>query len=381
MGFTLVELLVAAAIGLLTATVAGDALLGHLRSSERTEALERQRSDWSRASGFLEAELALSERAIGTEANIGIPAACAVASGEFRLALDLRRDLPPVIYFLRPSAPGWVGANTLWRCGPGINDDGTYNATLVVSPLLDGLDGSANGGGFAATPTGDGEMVGFALTLRGLASRSFSQPDNGHTRISPLYSRPSDLDLCGAANMVKLAGTTGADTLTMAIGQVQAGEDVLICGFGGGDTIRGSQANDILECGRNGTNNTAACFLFGKGGNDVLRGGDGPDWLDGDSRDPGDPGSDGNDVLVGGSVNDTLSGGGGQNSYLPGLGNARVVGGSGLDIVFLNGTRAATTISSCSRSSCTISSSTEGTDTLSGVEILIFRDARYDIPD
>lgn len=378
MGFTLVELLVAAAIGLLTATVAGDALLGHLRSSERAEALERQRSDWSRASGFLEAELALSERAIGTEANIGIPAACNVGSGQFRLALDLRRDLPPVIYFLRPSDPGWVGANTLWRCGPAINDDGTYNATLVRSPLLDGLDGSAGGGGFAATPTGDGEMVSFALTLRGQASRSFSQPDSGNTRISPLYSRPSDLELCGAANMVKLAGSAGADTLTMQIGQVNLGEDVLICGFGGGDTIRGSQANDILECG--GTD-TAACFLWGKGGNDVLRGGWGNDWLDGDTRDAGDLGSDGNDVLVGGAGNDTLSGGGGQNSFLPGAGNDRVIGSSGLDIVFLNGNRAATTISSCSRSSCTISSSSDGTDTLSGVEILIFRDARYDIPD
>ena len=106
MGFTLVELLVAAAIGLLTATVAGDALLSHLRTSERAEALERQRSDWSRASGFLEAELALSERAIGNEANIGIPAACNVAGGQFCLALDLRRDLPPVIYFLRPYDPG-----------------------------------------------------------------------------------------------------------------------------------------------------------------------------------------------------------------------------------------------------------------------------------
>mgnify|MGYP003334812271 FL=1 len=249
------------------------------------------------------------------------------------------------------------------------------------APLLDGLDGSASGGGFAATPTGDDEMVAFALTLRGLASRSFSQPDNGHTRISPLYSRPSDLELCGAANMVKLAGSAGADTLTMAIGQVQAGEDVLICGFGGGDTIRGSHANDILECGRNGSSDTAACSLWGKGGNDVLRGGDGNDWLDGDNRAAGDVGSDGNDVLVGGAGHDTLSGGGGQNSYLPGAGNDRVIGGSGLDIVFLNGNRAATTIGSCSRSSCTISSSTEGTDTLSGVEILIFRDARYDIPD
>lgn len=378
MGFTLVELLVAAAIGLLTATVAGDALLGHLRSSERAEALERQRSDWSRASGFIEAELALSERAIGNEANIGLPAACAIGSGQFRLALDLRRDLPPVIYFVRPSDPGWLGANTLWRCGPAINDDGTYNATLVRSPLLDGLDGSAGGGGFVATPSADGELVGFNLSLRGLASRSFSQADSGHTRISPLYSRPSDLDLCGAANLVRLSGTSSADDLTMQIGQVNLGEDVLICGFGGGDTIRGSQANDILECG--GTD-TAACFVWGKAGNDVLRGGLGNDWLDGDTRDAGDIGSDGNDVLVGAAGNDSLSGGGGQNSYLPGAGNDRVIGSSGLDIVFLNGNRADTTISSCSRSSCTISSSAEGTDTLTGVEILIFRDARYDIPD
>ncbi|MCF8133044.1 MAG: hypothetical protein K9J72_07975 [Synechococcus sp. Tobar2m-G35] len=381
MGFTLVELLVAAAIGLLTATVAGETLLGHLRSSERAEALERQRSDWSRTSGFLEAELALSERAIGTEANIGIPAACAVGSGEFRLALDLRRDLPPVIYFVRPSDPGWLGANTLWRCGPTINDDGTYRAALVRSPLLDGLDGGAESGGFLATPEPDGEMVSFKLTLRGQASRSFSQPDRGHTRISPLYSRPSDLDLCGAANMVKLAGTASADDLTMQIGQVNLGEDVLICGFGGGDTIRGSQANDILECGRNGTADTSACFLWGKAGNDVLRGGPGADSLDGDTRTSTDLGSDGNDVLTGGSGNDTLSGGDGQNSYLPGAGNDRVIGGSGLDIVFLNGNRADTTIVTCSKASCSVSSASEGTDTLSGVEILIFRDARYDIPD
>lgn len=29
-------------------------------------------------------------------------AACNVAAGQFRLALDLRRDLPPVIYYLQP---------------------------------------------------------------------------------------------------------------------------------------------------------------------------------------------------------------------------------------------------------------------------------------
>ena len=64
MGFTLTELLVAVIIALITATVSGQALRSHLESTEKAEAMERQRDDWSRTTSFIEAEIALSERLI-----------------------------------------------------------------------------------------------------------------------------------------------------------------------------------------------------------------------------------------------------------------------------------------------------------------------------
>jgi len=42
-GFSLVEILVAGLVSLLTAYVAGDVLLSHLRSAERAESIEQQR--------------------------------------------------------------------------------------------------------------------------------------------------------------------------------------------------------------------------------------------------------------------------------------------------------------------------------------------------
>ena len=165
-GLTLPELLIAAAIGLLTVGVAGDLLLSHLRSSERAEAMERQRSDWARTTGFIEAEVALSERVIANAANIEIPAACGFSSDAFRLGLDLRRDLPPVIYAVRPSSEGWLPQNTLWRCGPNLNNDGSYNASLSLAPLLDGLDGSASGAGFSGSASTDGKRANFAPVLK-----------------------------------------------------------------------------------------------------------------------------------------------------------------------------------------------------------------------
>ena len=73
MGFTLTELLVAAFIGMLTATVAGQTLVSHLQSSEKAEAMERQRNDWSRTTSFIEAEIALSEHLIKDSGNVLIP--------------------------------------------------------------------------------------------------------------------------------------------------------------------------------------------------------------------------------------------------------------------------------------------------------------------
>ena len=375
-GFTLPELLIAAAISLLTATVAGDLLISHIRSSERAEAMERQRSDWSRTTSFIEAEVALSERVIDAVNNIGIPAACGFNNNEFRLGLDLRRDLPPVIYAIKPSTSGWLPHNTLWRCGPGLNNDGSYNNTLTLAPILDGLDGSANGAGFIASASSDAKQAAFTLALKGHAKVTYSQQDSAHTRISPLYSRPNENSLCDAANLVRLEGSANqADTLVMSIAQVEVGEDVLICGRGfgtsavgaSGDNITGSDgANDILEAGDYGR-----ATLDGKGGNDVLRGTLEADILNGGS---------GDDVLIGRDGNDTLNGGSEQNSYLPGSGNDAVNGGSNLDVVFFSGNRSSYTLNSCSKTSCSVTGP-DGIDTLQNVEILIFQDARVDLPD
>ena len=375
-GFSLAELLIATAISLITAAVAADLLIAHLRSGERAEALERQRTDWARTSGFIEAEVALSERVIDQAANIAIPSSCGISATQFRLGLDLRRDLPPVIYGLLPSSNGWLSDNTLWRCGPGINNDGSYNNTLSKAPILDGLDNSSGGNGFLAAASSDRKQANFTLALKGHARVTYQQADSAQTRVNPLYSRPSENSLCDSANLVRLEGSSNtADTLVMSIGQVRVGEDILICGrgFGSGaagaigDNITGSTANDILEAGDYGK-----ATLNGLSGNDVLRG-----TLEADSL----FGGDGDDVLIGRSGNDKLDGGNGQNSYLPGAGDDSVTGGTGLDIVFFSGNRSSYTLSGgCSKKSCTVSGP-EGTDTLSSAEILIFKDARVDLPD
>ena len=375
-GITLPELLIAVAISLLTATVAGDLLISHIRSSERAEAMVRQRSDWSRTTSFIEAEVALSERVIDLARNIAIPVACGFNDDQFRIGLDLRRDLPPVIYAIKPSTTGWLPQNTLWRCGPGLNNDGSYNSILTLAPIVDGLDGSADGAGFTATASTDAKQAAFTLALKGHAKVTYSQQDSAHTRISPLYSRPNENSLCDAANLVRLEGSADkADSLVMSIAQVQVGEDVLICGrgFGSsavgaqGDNITGSDgANDILEAGDYGR-----ATLDGKGGNDVLRGTLEADILNGGS---------GDDVLIGRDGHDTMTGGSEQNSYLPGTGNDTVNGGPNLDVVFFSGQRADYTLSNCSKTSCSVSGP-DGTDTLNNVEILIFLDARVDLPD
>jgi prepilin-type N-terminal cleavage/methylation domain-containing protein len=173
-GFTLTELLIATAISLLTATVAGDLLISHIRSTERAEAMERQRSDWSRTTTFIEAEVALSERVITDASKIAIPTACGFSGNDYRLGLDLRRDLPPVIYAIKPSTTGWLPQNTLWRCGPGLNNDGSYNATLTLAPILDGLDGTAAGAGFIASASDDAKQATFTLGLKGHARVTYS---------------------------------------------------------------------------------------------------------------------------------------------------------------------------------------------------------------
>ena len=91
-------------------------------------------------------------------------------------------------------------------------------------------------------------------------------------------------------------------------------------------------------------------------------------------------GGGGDDVLSGRAGNDVANGGSEQNSYLPGAGNDTVSGGANLDVVFFTGNRSSYTLNNCSKSNCSVSGP-DGTDTLTNAEILIFQDARVDLPD
>ena len=411
-GFTLLELLIAVVISLSIGSAAGSLLLSQIRSSERAEAMEQQRNDWARTTNFIEAEVALSEKVYAHKSpftgnlTISAPTECNLSDQEARLLLDLRRDLPPIIYSVKKSTDGWLDDYSLWRCGPSIDQYGAFCTKddindltsscsdlpyVSSSLLLDGLSGNQNNGfGFIAHGSpiaggvGDNKYVRFTLSLKGHSSITYSQSDAARARISPLYSRPTENSLCGAANMVKLRGKSNVaddnDTLQIP-NQNLANQDLLICGFGlgnrarglDGDTISGgNDTNDIIEAGDYGK-----ARLDGLGGNDFLRGTREADTLIGGS---------GDDTLVGREQNDVLNGGGGQNTYLPGRGGDTVNGGSGLDIVFFSGKRSNYSLdSACSTTSCTVSESrASGSDEenkLSNVEILIFQDARVDLED
>ena len=390
-GFTLVELLVAATVGTLVAATASDLMLSNTRSGAALEATQRLRTDWSRVSHFIESEVALSERVI-TNASLLNLAQCnpTITATEFAFGLEVRRDLPPAIYFVRDNATNsleWNGDSSLWRCGPSIDVNGEYTdvisgnsaSQLTAQRLVDGMTSSCMLSATAAT-SGVSKSLRYQLCIRGLTNYSYTQSVNTYSRISPVFSYPNSNSLCSdqfltIEGFYKLeGGTTGADVLELPSTGLSEYDDILICGYGGGDIIKGSTANDVLEAGSSGMSPEAGANIIAYSGSDRLVGGPGNDTLNG---------GDGDDVLIDGDGNDSLNGGSGDNQYLVGAGINTITGGSGLDVVFLDQNKADVSgLANCKRNSCNLTYSVNGVSasvSATGVEVIIFRDGRYDI--
>ena len=390
-GFTLVELLVAAAVGTVVAAAAGDLMLSNMRSGAALEATQRLRTDWSRTSHFIESEVALSERVI-TDASLLNLAQCttSISAAEFKFGLEVRRDLPPAIYFVKSNAADsleWTGDSSLWRCGPNINENGEYTNVITGSstlllPAQRMVDGMTSNCTLSVTPSQDGvsKSLKYALCMRGLTKYKYAQSVNTYSRISPVFSYPNTNSLCSDEYLTiegfyKLeGGTTSADLLELPSTGLSEYDDILICGYGGGDTIKGSTANDVLEAGDSGSSSETGATINAYSGSDRLVGGPGNDQL---------YGGDGDDVLISGAGNDTLNGGSGDNQYLAGAGKNIVLGGTGLDVVFLDQSKADVSgLANCSRSSCLVTYSVDGLASqisATGIEVIIFRDGRFDI--
>ena len=420
-GFTLVELMAAAFIGLLTATTAGQIMVSHLETSERIEAFQRQREDWTRAASFIEAEVALSESIVTDPTKINLAPKCKALfsdpSKQLRFALNIRQDLYQSVYGVVATEEnsGWLKPNSLWRCGPSFDARGDYLSIEEEdidgpSPqrLLDGLDdqNGTDDGFKILSSTSPGKLLHFQLSVMRFTKDqktrrfSFSSTGKTRTRISPLYSRPTTGSLCTASNMVKFTPDSNEVNerifkVNISENELPTGQDVLICGKGLVSEIQGSSYDDIIESGGN-----MGSTIYGCNGSDVIEGTSGVDNLSGDEGGTEhcpstDAQRDGDDILIGNGNSSTspeaqeqLDGGNGFNRFVPGRGNVSITGGDNLDIVFFDAPLEATnqknyTFSTkCDRENCTVTDKTETenrTMMLSGVEILIFPDQRIDL--
>lgn len=354
-GFSLVELLVVLVASGTLLAAAGSTIISQIQITTSAARLEKLRGSWASVINLMETEVALSET-IYTDSNaINIPSQCNVGF-EFRAALDVGKNLPLAIYGIKTSPSTLAGDSSIWRCGPRINQDGSYSSQYNISILTDGLDNSALGNGFQVTQTNT-KIANIVFAFKNDKGSSFKLDSNSTSRISPLFIFPNNSTSCQLANNFAQIGST-----------ISLSTSGLACGTGiSSNTINGSLSDDILEAGPDATSSR----ITGNGGNDFLRGSKGNDVL---------IGGIGDDILIGLDGNDSLTGGGGQNQYLPGKGTNSINGSSsGVDIIFLDGNKSSYSISSpCSKTSCTITAPGES-HAISEGDTIIFKDGRIDI--
>ena len=387
-GFTLIELLIGTVVGTILLFVAGDFLLNVLYSGQILEAAHRSRSDWNRTSHFIESEIALSERVITDPNNLNLGFCTAsIDDIDFQFGLEIRRHLPPVIYFTRNNendSTEWYGDLSLWRCGPQIDVQGEYKFDVQEARVVDSMTSECKIEVSSSTNSNSiSKSITFTLCLQKKSSApAYTQTINAYTRISPVFSYPNTNTLCSNENRTiegfyKLnGGTVESDVLELSenVEGLSIYDDILICGYGGGDIIKGSTANDVLEAGDSGNAAEPGATLYGYSGSDRLLGGPGNDTL---------YGGDGDDVLIGGMGNDQLNGGAGDNQYLVNPGQNNITGGEGIDVIFFElSIDDINNLDNCKRSECNLTFNLNGLSSsvmATNAEVLIFRDGRFDI--
>lgn len=115
---------------------------------------------------------------------------------------------------------------------------------------------------------------------------------------------------------------------------------------------------------------------IGSAGNDTVRGSEVANRLEGRSGNDRLDGRGGHDVLLGGTGNDTILGGDGADLIQGDDGDDSIDGGKGFDTVAFSGSLSDYTINANADGSVTITDKrgTDGTDALTGVEVLKFQD-------
>lgn len=207
----------------------------------------------------------------------------------------------------------------------------------------------------------------------------YYQKDTG----GPNYPGSGNLQYIGDTSYVSRTGTANSDILTNdnSGGTLQGfgGNDVLT-GGSGSDTLKGGEGNDYLSGGAEndvlygglGTDTLNGDLgndtLFGNQGGDFLYGGDGHDELFGEN---------GDDYLEGGLQIDDLYGGNGDDVLIGGGGSDYLYGGAGKDQAVFSGNIADYTITIPGSIIVSDNVGSDGADTLTEIEELVFADAVY----
>ena len=171
-GFTFIELLVAAVIGMITIMAAGQTMVSQIESSQKINRRERLRSDWVTANQFISAEINKSIK-IANDADNELIEDCGIDSNRIKMVIQFHRSkqIKPAIYYTSQSENGWADF-LLKRCGPAINSNGDYVNTLSNEIIVDNLTGVDSG--FTVLIT-DEKFVQFNIALKGLDLNRYKQ--------------------------------------------------------------------------------------------------------------------------------------------------------------------------------------------------------------
>jgi VCBS repeat-containing protein len=260
------------------------------------------------------------------------------------------------------------GGNDIIEGGAGI-DVAVFSGDIGGYSFTQGFSSVVNGVGqleliIADTNPLDGDDGTDRVYIRSDANGVEFLEFGGVTTSAPLVVGALTNTFNGTTANDLYAGTAFSDT---AFGG--AGNDTLL-GADGDDTLFGEDGNDFLE---------------GGAGNDTIFGGNGDDIIVGDSGNGDDIlfGEAGNDEILGHGGNDTIDGGADNDILEGGEGNDVLAGGDGEDIARFLGARAGYSVTTLAGGSIQVTDTDltdgdEGTDTISGVEKLRFRDV--DVP-
>jgi|GEM_PF-3246980 len=269
--------------------------------------------------------------------------------------------------------------------GSAYGDNLTGNANANVLRGGDGNDVLKGGGGADRFIGGNGlDFVSYLAAAGGITASLAAGRGSAGDAADDTYD-----------GIESLSGSNYADSLT---GDANAN---MLSGYGGNDTLFGGAGDDTLD-GWMGDDT-----LIGGAGRDRLTGGDGNDTASyagasaavtaslstggsaGDAA--GDSfvfvenltGSDYGDTLIGNTGTNVLDGGAGNDLLTGGVGDDTILGGDGNDTASFSGAKAGYTMSLRNGVVTVVdvnaADGDDGTDTLTGVEMLTFADGNVDV--